>query len=154
MDASGGFITGNIILDLAMTSWFFAQSIKFILELLVHRKFDITKFWSSGGMPSSHSSFVCSCVSSVGMIEGVNSTSFALASILSLVVMYDACHVRLEAGEQAKMLNVLKNYWTDLPQKFRDMEFKELLGHTPLQVMSGAGLGLLTGFWGVIHLTG
>lgn len=144
-------LTGNLVLDLSLFAWFLAQLIKLIIECVVHRSFDITKMWSSGGMPSSHSSFVCSAVTSIGMIEGMDSTLFALSTIFAFVVMYDACHVRRAAGEQAKILNILKTKWVDLSPKMMEVELKELLGHTPLQVFAGAMLGLATGFWGVMH---
>lgn len=144
-------ITGNLILDLSLLAWFMAQLIKLIIECVVHRSFDITKMWSSGGMPSSHSSFVCAAVTSIAMTEGTDSALFALSSIFACVVMYDACHVRRAAGEQAKILNLLKRKWVDLNPKMVEVELKELLGHTPLQVMAGAALGLATGFWGVLQ---
>ncbi len=145
-------LTGNQILDLSLWAWFIAQLIKLVIEMVVHRSFDITKMWSSGGMPSSHSAFVCSSVSSIGLVEGTDSPLFALASIFALVVMYDACHVRRAAGEQAKVLNILKKSWEDLSPKFVEIELKELLGHTPLQVMAGAVLGLATGYFGMNYL--
>ncbi len=145
-------ITGNLILDLSLTAWFVAQLIKLVIEMVVHRSFDITKMWSSGGMPSSHSAFVCSSVSSIAMLEGTDSPLFALASIFALVVMYDACHVRRAAGEQAKVLNILKKRWEELSPIFAETELKELLGHTPLQVFAGAMLGLGTGYFGVLYL--
>lgn len=149
---NSGFITGNLILDLSLVAWFVAQLIKLIIEMVVHRSFDITKMWSSGGMPSSHSSFVCSAVSSIGMIEGFGSTIFALSAIFALVVMYDACHVRRAAGEQAKILNMLKKKWESLSPILMETELKELLGHTPLQVCAGAALGIATGYFGVLYL--
>lgn len=152
MNEGTGFITGNLVLDLSLFAWFLAQFIKLVLELILHKKFDITKMWSSGGMPSSHSSFVCSSVSSIGMIHGWESSIFALSAIFAFVVMYDACHVRRAAGEQAKILNLLKKNWAGSSPKLMEIELKELLGHTPLQVFAGAGLGLATGCFGVVHL--
>lgn len=147
-----GFITENLILDLSITSWFLAQFIKLVIELFVHKKFDIEKLWSSGGMPSSHSSFVCAASASIFMLEGGSSSLFALSFIFAGVVMYDACHVRRAAGDQAKIINLLTQKWKDSIPNIRDIELKELLGHTPLQVMAGAALGVATGCFGVMYL--
>ncbi len=153
---SSGFLTGNLIIDLSISSWFIAQLIKLILELTLHRRFDIEKMWSSGGMPSSHSSFVCAAASSIGMIEGFDSSLFSLALIFAGVVMYDACHVRRSAGEQAMIINLLtetmKKKFKEADFGLKDIELKEILGHTPLQVMAGGILGVATGCFGVMHL--
>lgn len=154
MEEPKGFFTGNLVLDLALVAWFLAQFIKLAIHLILHKEVDVTKMWSSGGMPSSHSSFVCSSVSSIGMIHGMQSSIFALSSIFAFVVMYDACNVRRAAGEQARILNVLKQNWVGLSPKMMETELKELLGHTPLQVVAGALLGLTTGVLGVLHFTG
>ncbi len=146
--------TGNSILDLSLLAWFVAQLIKLILEMIVHRSFDITKMWSSGGMPSSHSSFVCSAAAAIGVREGTQSSLFALAVVFSFVVMYDACHVRRAAGEQAKILNLLRKKMETFSPLLAQTELKELLGHTPLQVCAGAALGVCTGYFGMIYLIG
>lgn len=151
MEEPKGFFTGNLVLDLALVSWFIAQFIKLVIHLILHKEIDMTKMWSSGGMPSSHSSFVCSSVASIGMIHGFKSSLFALSSIFSFVVMYDACNVRRAAGEQAKIINILKKQWEGLSPKLMETELKELLGHTPLQVLAGCALGLVTGVVGVWH---
>lgn len=147
-----GFITPNIILDLAILSWFFAQLGKLIIHLVLHRQLDFGKLVASGGMPSSHSSFVCSAVSSIGVIYGVSSPIFGLSAIFALVVMYDACHVRRSAGEQAKLLNDLMSNWQGVTTKSMEHGLKVILGHTPAQVMTGAGIGLATGYFGLIYL--
>lgn len=105
-------------------------------------------------MPSSHSSFVCAAASSIGMIEGWQSSLFALSMIFAGVVMYDACNVRRAAGEQAKILNFFSRNWEELYPTLKEIQLKELLGHTPLQVFAGACLGVATGCLGVIHWGG
>lgn len=132
----------NKILGVAILSWFIAQLIKLVITLLEDKKFDMTKMWSSGGMPSSHSSFVMALTISVGRVTGFDSPLFAACTVLSFIVMYDAANVRLEAGKQAVVINqiieVLEN-----PDLNPEQRLKELLGHTPLQVLAGGVLGFV-----------
>lgn len=139
----------NRILSLAVIAWFLAQVLKFVINLIVHRTLDLKLLLSSGGMPSSHSSLVCACAVSIGRIEGFGSSLFALAVALALVVMYDACNVRRAAGEQAKVLNYIMEYWDSISPAMVGEELKELLGHTPLQVLMGMLLGIAVGWFGV-----
>ena len=99
----------NKILISAMISWFVAQALKVVFYYIKHHKFDISKFFSSGSMPSSHSAFVTALVVAVGMVEGVGSTFFAISVVLATVVMYDASGVRRAAGRQARIINLLDN---------------------------------------------
>lgn len=149
-----GFITGNIVLDLAIAAWFIAQVLKVIINLVVMRKVDLHLLMSSGGMPSSHSALVCACATSLGMLYGLNSPAFAVAVVMALVVMYDACNVRRAAGEQAKILNYIIDHWTEMSPAMMGQELKELLGHTPLQVLMGALLGIAVGISGPVLLAG
>lgn len=132
----------NKILWVAVLSWFIAQFLKIVITLLQEHRLDLTKFWASGGMPSSHSSFVMALTGSVGQLYGFDSVYFAIAMVFSFIVMYDAANVRLEAGKQAAVINqiiqVLEN--TELNPEER---LKEILGHTPLQVLAGGILGLV-----------
>ena len=116
----------NKILGVAILSWFIAQLIKLIITLLQEKRFDMAKMWSSGGMPSSHSSFVMALAVSVGQVCGFDSSLFAVAMVLSFIVMYDAANVRLEAGRQAAVINqiikVLEN-----PDLNPEERLKELL---------------------------
>lgn len=143
------FLTGNLVLDLAVAAWFMAQVIKFVINLTVHQTMDIKILLSSGGMPSSHSALVCACAVAIGRLDGFYGTTFALAVVVALVVMYDACNVRRAAGEQAKILNYIVENWDEMSPAVVGAELKELLGHTPLQVLMGALLGIATGWFGV-----
>ncbi len=143
-----GFITGNLALDLAGSAWMLAQICKIIVNFCLNHNFDFRLLVSSGGMPSSHSALVCALAASVGSIDGVYSTYFALAMVLALVVMYDACNVRRAAGEQAKILNYIMERWAELSPTLVTRELKELLGHTPFQVIMGAILGTVVGIVG------
>ena len=135
-------LLSNKILWVAIISWFIAQLLKVLLTLFSEGRFDLSKFWASGGMPSSHSSFVMALTISTGQVWGYDSTYFAIATVLSFVVMYDAANVRLEAGKQAAAINqiieVLEN-----PDLKPEERLKEILGHTPLQVLAGGVLGLI-----------
>lgn len=141
-----GILTQNAILDCALLAWFIAQLIKVLLELVVNRRLDVKRFVTSGGMPSSHSSFVVAGTTALGRLYGISSPLFALAVMLSAVVMYDACNVRRSAGDTAKLVNQLLEHVEKLAaENFAD-DLKIIMGHTPLQVAAGAVLGVLVGF--------
>lgn len=142
------FLTGNLILNLAIMAWAAAQILKLMVVLITERRWNWRHILSSGGMPSSHSAFVCAMASSIANLYGWGSPLFALAAGLALVVMYDACNVRQETGKQAQILNYMMENWTQLkPEELFDKALKELVGHTPLQVVMGALLGIAMG-WG------
>ncbi|MPM58787.1 hypothetical protein SDC9_105620 [bioreactor metagenome] len=141
-------MTGNLILDLSIFAWLFAQIIKVVVVLVTKKKLDIHYIISSGGMPSSHAAFVCACATSTGIMYGWYSPFFAIATVLAIIVMYDAANVRKAAGEQAKILNYMMEHWTEMPPAIFGKELKELLGHTPLQVFFGAILGIAVGLSG------
>lgn len=137
-------IFSNKILMVAILSWFLAQLIKLILTLINEKRFDFSKMMSSGGMPSSHSSFTVALAIGVGQVHGYQSGLFAVAAVFSFVVMYDAANVRLEAGKQAALLNKMIDMMQDSHLKLEE-RLKELLGHTPIQVLAGAILGIVVG---------
>ena len=139
------FIFSNKCLNAAILAWFLAQIIKVLLLLAVHKKFDIKRFVGAGGMPSSHSATVTALSAAVLKIYGFSSPIFAIAAILSIIVMYDAAGVRRAAGEQAKVLNHIMDNWTDKTPEVFEKDLNELLGHTPLQVIAGAILGIIVG---------
>lgn len=141
MELYQGFLTGNLPLDMAITGWFTAQVLKGLIQTALHHRFDWRTFIGSGGMPSSHSAFVCALAVSLGGLYGWRSPLFALAACLAAIVMYDACNVRRAAGEQAKVLNHLLHYLDQFTPDVAEKALKELLGHTPLQVLMGALLG-------------
>lgn len=126
-------------------AWFIAQSIKVVSVIIKERKLDFTRFVGSGGMPSSHASFIVSLATVVGKTEGWHSNMFGIAFAVAIIVMYDAAGVRRAAGKQAEVLNKLMNSLNDRVQF--DESLKELLGHTPFEVVMGAVLGILIGLW-------
>ena len=139
---------GNLILVLSAIAWASAQVLKVVVVLITRRRLDWRYIWASGGMPSSHSAFVCACAAATGNLYGWSSALFAIAAVLAIVVMYDASHVRKAAGEQAKILNYMMEHWTEMKPELFGKELKELLGHTPIQVFAGAVLGVAIGFCG------
>jgi acid phosphatase family membrane protein YuiD len=132
----------NYVLIVGLISWFAAQLIKAILVLIETKKFRWERMIGSGGMPSSHSSTVCSVVVAMARSSGVSSPLFALAFIFAAVVMHDAMGVRLEAGKHARIINVLLKK-VDMKDLTEEKDLKELLGHTTLQVVAGAVLGIV-----------
>ncbi len=139
--------TGNLILSLSVFAWALAQILKVVVILLDKGRLDIRFILSGGGMPSSHSAFVCTCATSTGRLYGWSSPLFSIAAVLAIVVMYDASNVRRAAGEQAKILNYMIKNWSEMPPAILGKELKELLGHTPFQVLMGALLGIAIGFF-------
>lgn len=128
-------------LQVAFLSWFIAQLLKVVLTLVRYNRLDISRMVGSGGMPSSHSAFVMSITTAIGLREGFGSALFALAVVLSLVVMYDAAGVRRAAGKQAKVLNEIVEQM-ERHEQVSSEKLKELLGHTPVEVIAGAVLGV------------
>ncbi len=141
----------NYVLVTAISASLTAQFIKVLLNLFIFHRFIAERMWGAGGMPSSHSATVCAMVVATGRYCGVNSAVFAVAAVLSIIVMYDAMGVRYETGEQAKLLNRMFTEWMDqeseaLPFLKNGKKLKEMVGHTPIEVLTGAILGILIGF--------
>ncbi len=135
-------IIRNRVLVTCVTAWFIAQLLKIIITYYTSKKFDVTRFIGSGGMPSSHTSFVMSLATGMGKMYGWSSPLFAMSVCFASVVMYDAAGVRRAAGHQAKVLNMIIDdlaHHKPLEQK----RLKELLGHTPKEVLAGAVLGII-----------
>ena len=129
---------------LPVISWVAAQVCKTILDFSINKTFTAERLVGSGGMPSSHSSTVCALFVGAARKFGGSSPEFAITLVLAAIVMYDAMGVRLETGKQAKLLNkIIEDLRDDNEGLFHEKKLKELVGHTPLQVMSGALLGVL-----------
>ena len=124
--------------------WFGIQLFKFIYDLVKSKKFNFKRLMQAGGMPSSHSGVVISLTTMIGKNVGINSPLFAVALIFSFIVMYDAAGVRRAAGKQAKLLNKIVETpgLTSLQVSER---LVEVLGHTPVQVVVGAAIGVVVG---------
>lgn len=140
----------NYVLVIALFASLTAQLIKVILNLIIFGRFIPERMWGAGGMPSSHSATVCAMAVATGRYCGIHSTMFALAVVFAVIVMYDAMGVRYETGKQAKVINQMLSEWMDQNSQFvpllGDKKLKEMVGHTPIEVWSGAALGVAIGF--------
>ena len=142
-------LSWNYVLVTAVISSLLAQFTKVILNLIILGKFIPERLWGAGGMPSAHSATVCGLLVANGRYCGTGSTEFALALVLAIIVMYDAMGVRRETGEQAKILNRMLSEWMDRESDampfLGDKKLKEMVGHTPIQVLTGAIFGIAVG---------
>lgn len=130
---------------LSILAWAIAQFFKIISWAFVSKELNFKRLVEPGGMPSSHSSFVTSLATGIGLREGFDSPIFALAAVFALIVMYDASGVRRAAGKQARVLNAIIE---DLNRRELHPErLRELLGHTPFEVLIGALLGIIVAIW-------
>ena len=136
-------ILSNQVLVSAVAGWIVAQVLKTMLDFALNRTINWERMVGSGGMPSSHSATVCGLTTAAALRYGVSSFEFAVCFVLSMVVMYDATGVRRETGKQAKLLNsILSENPLKLNAEVLQEKLKEDVGHTPLQVVAGAILGI------------
>ena len=136
-------ILSNQVLVSAVAGWIVAQVLKTMLDFALNRTINWERMVGSGGMPSSHSATVCGLTTAAALRYGVSSFEFAVCFVLSMVVMYDATGVRRETGKQAKLLNsILSENPLKLNAGVLQEKLKEYVGHTPLQVVAGAILGI------------
>jgi len=132
----------NKIIIIAFITWVLNQSLKLIIFYITEKKWDIRRFIGAGGMPSTHSSLSVCVATTIGLKEGWDSPLFALASVIAFIIMADAAGVRRETGEQAKVLNkIILEFFKEI--KLKDKRFKELVGHTPFEVIVGAFIGIV-----------
>lgn len=126
----------------AVLAWAIAQLLKVPFSLLKKRGLDMRMLVSTGGMPSSHSAFVVSLTWVIGRGYGFDSGLFAVAVVFAIIVMYDAAGIRRAAGKQAEVLNQMIREFQH-HERIKQEHLKELLGHTPVEVIAGACLGLI-----------
>ncbi len=138
-------LIGNRIFISAVTGWFVAQVLKTLIHAMFSGQFVAERMVGSGGMPSSHSSTACALAAASCYKFGAGSFEFAITLILAIIVMYDAMGVRRETGIQAKLLNDMMKIFEDMGRSELSAQdkLKEFIGHTPLQVLIGAILGVL-----------
>lgn len=137
----------NRVLFAAVLAWLVAQILKVLLEWLLHKRLSAERLWGAGGMPSAHSAMVCALTVSMARFYGVSSPVFALSVMFSFVTIYDAMGVRRETGEHARLLNkYLKQMKSqDDDDLSPEIDLKEYIGHTPMEVLAGVLLGILVG---------
>ncbi len=137
-------ILQNDILVNAIIGWFSAQILKTITHLIVYKKLVWERLIGDGGMPSAHSATVCALTTTTFLQLGPSSPEFAIALMFSIIVMHDACGVRLETGKQAQILNEMMEIFQSMSNTSlsKEEKLKEFVGHTKLQVFMGAILGV------------
>ena len=142
----------NRFFIVSVSSWFVAQFLKTVIYAIENKKWDWTRLFGDGGMPSGHSATVTSLAILSALTFGFDSFEFAVTGILAIVVCHDAMGVRLETGKQAVALNELLEVFDLIhPNKISEANLKEFVGHTPIQVMAGILLGIVNAcvmhFW-------
>lgn len=133
-------ILTNPFLLTSLSSWLIAQVLKVIINAYIHKKLVWERLVGDGGMPSGHSATVSSLATVTGLICGFGTFQFALAAVFAIVVCHDAMGVRHETGKQAVMLNEIIQILET--ENLPEVKLKELVGHTPLQVIAGILIGI------------
>ena len=132
----------NRVLIAAVAAWVVGQFLKIPLDYILNKRWNWGIIFSAGGLPSSHSALVTAVVLTIGFQEGFNSSVFALAAAIAMIVIYDAAGVRRQAGIHAERINeIMKNFIES--RRFPEEDLKEMLGHTPFEVIAGVLLGVL-----------
>ena len=139
-------ISKNKVFIITLYAWIIAQTIKVVIGVIRQRKFDFRWLIGTGGMPSSHAAGAACLAAILGLECGFDSAYFALAASFAIVVMFDAQGVRRSTGRQARILNKITDdiYWQGRTSEGR---LRELIGHTPIEVLAGALLGIAVAFW-------
>jgi uncharacterized protein len=132
----------NTLLIAAVLALLIAQAAKGLVALIRERRFNFHYIAGSGGMPSSHSAFVTALATAAGKNLGLDSPVFAVCVVLAAIVMYDAAGVRRAVSVQARILNQMMEDYFD-KKGIQQARLRELIGHTPFQVLVGAVLGLV-----------
>jgi acid phosphatase family membrane protein YuiD len=145
-----GNILNNRVLLVALVACFVAQGLKLLIDLIQNRKLNVHVLLTTGGMPSAHSALVTALATGVGQTLNWTSPEFALATIFAIIVMYDAAGVRQAAGKQARVLNQMIDELFQEKPEFNQDRLKELLGHTPVQVLAGSALGIIVAWLAII----
>ena len=128
----------------ALSSWFVAQVIKVILNMIINKKLDWTRLFGDGGMPSGHSATVTALATYAALASGPDSFEFAVCGIMAVIVCHDATGVRMEAQKHGRLLEDLVEAFEALhDQELPEIKLKRFVGHTPIQVMAGIILGAI-----------
>ena len=137
----------NDVLIVSLASWLIAQMTKIVINGIVNKRFDIERLFGDGGMPSGHSATVTAMALMTGFRLGFDNPIFGIAMIFAIVVMHDATGVRQEAGKHARSIieltEIFNEYLLEHDEEVKLEKLKTLVGHTPLQVVCGAGVGIL-----------
>ncbi len=135
-------LSQNKIFLTTLSAWLITQSLKVFIGVLQKKRFDFRLFVGTGGMPSSHVAGASCLATAIGLECGFDSVYFALAASFAIVVMFDAQGVRRATGRQARILNKITDdiYWQG---KIHEGRLRELVGHTPLEVIAGFFVGVV-----------
>jgi acid phosphatase family membrane protein YuiD len=138
-------ILQNKVFIVTLSAWIIAQAIKLIIAVIRQKRFDFRWLVGTGGMPSSHTAGATCLATILGLEYGFDSVYFALAASFAIVVMFDAQGVRRSTGRQARILNKIMEdiYWQG---RISEGRLRELVGHTPVEVLAGALLGIVIAF--------
>ena len=135
----------NYYLISATSAWLLAQFLKIFTGFFKEQKFSFKAlFFGTGGMPSSHTASACALCTACVLKDGLGSATVAISGLLAMIVMIDAAGVRNETGKQSKALNMILDEMVFKDPQHADLHFKELIGHSPLQVFFGAITGIAT----------
>ena len=135
-------LSQNHVFVTVLVAWFIAQAAKVFLGLIAEKRFNFKWFVDTGGMPSSHAATVSALACAIGLRYGLRSPVFAITLVFAWIILMDAQGFRRSAGKQAEILNVILDdiYWK---KNIKEERLKELLGHTPVEVLVGALIGIL-----------
>lgn len=143
MDFIAELLNNQVFVSAAL-GWLVAQVLKTLIHFILTKRFVAERMVGSGGMPSCHSATVCGLATAAGIKYGGGSFEFAISVMLAIIVMYDAMGVRRETGKQGQVLNEMMEIFTNMGKQISpEAKLKELVGHTPLQVLMGAILGII-----------
>lgn len=132
------------IIFISVISMLLAQFVKFIISAVINKKADGRMLFTTGGMPSSHSALVTALVAAIGFYEGIDTTSFAVALVLAMVIVHDSVGVRYEASKHARSLNEIKKRLNIIENiEAEERKLKESLGHKPLEAVMGVLFGFV-----------
>ena len=142
----------NFPLEVSIITVLLTQFLKLPVYYYISKKWTPSILFSTGGMPSSHCAFVSALTLSLALTEGIASPLFAISFVFAGIVIHDALGIRREAGKHATVLNDMKKEFYDIINELNkgkaknklivDKRLKELLGHEPLEVLSGIILGI------------
>jgi len=135
-------LSKNQVFLTVLLAWFIAQSAKVFLGVITEKRFNFKWFVDTGGIPSSHAATVSALAAAICLEYGVTSPIFAITLVFAWIILMDAQGFRRSTGKQAEILNVILDdiYWK---KKVKEEKLKELLGHTPVEVLIGAAIGIL-----------
>lgn len=138
-------LSQNQIFISVLAAWAIAQSVKMFLGVITEKRFNFRWFVGTGGMPSSHAATVSALATAIALQYGVEHPIFGLTLVFAWIILMDAQGLRRSVGKQAETLNVILDdiYWK---KKVKEERLKELLGHTPVEVLMGVIMGILTAF--------